>query len=484
MSKLKNIIRQLTDKDFNNIYNILMESNASKSAFLLKYFKERQLSDTKIMEELEVNANAYYTLRSRLNEKIEEYFVEAMESPKTDVLKKVSNINEIIYTKRKNIVIAALKKLEKELTDYDLTNELVGIYKNLKKFHINSPDHYHYSQLYNKHIAFTLALDKAEDLLGDYFKKFGHYYLTNDEATKLELSLFAKEIENVARLYQSHRLYVYKSALCIFHHIYIDTHYLPEDETSIQSVFDKIDKIFTTYESDIHYHHLKIVFDFLRFCYYRSKNDLNRAEIYYSDLNESAAIFMSNYGFYTFPTFLLTTKIQKQSENQEKGFSETMLDESLELFSDFEADPNDVPKFATYGCYRALSYFYAGKYDQAVKVLNTLLDELYFKKYPDTQAEIKCLLAVQYCFLKEYDQFNQLMSSIQRQIRLQGKQRLDHLVVLTKVLKTSVSSNSPKMKLAKMKMQLERLDNNNTPLFSIFKILNFNEKVLKALSEI
>ncbi len=484
MSKLKNIIRQLTENDFNNIYDLLMESNASKSAYLLKYFKEKKLSDTKIMEELEVNSNAYYTLRSRLNEKIEEYFVQAMESPKADILKKVSNINNIIYTKRQNIVIATLKKLEKELTDYDLTNELVGIYKNLKKFHINTPEHYHYSQLYNKHIAFTLALDKAEDLLADYFKKFGHYYLTNDQSTKIELGLIAKEIENVSRLYASHRMNVYKSALCIFHHLYVDSEYFPENEKSLDDIFDKIDYIFITYNSDIHYHHLKIVFDFLRFCYYNLKEEHNRAEIYYADLNENAGIFMSNYSFYTFPVFLLTSKMQKQAEITDPTQNENMLEEAKSLFSLFEPDTDDIPKFTTYGCYRALGYFYAGKYDQAVKVLNAVLSELNAKKYIEVQIEIKCLLAMQYCLMNEHDLFNQLMNSLQRQIRIAGKENLEHLVIFTKILRVSISDNTNRMKLAKIKIYVSKLNLESVPMFCIFKFLPFNEKVLKSLSEI
>jgi hypothetical protein len=65
MAKLKNIIKQLSAEDYKAIYDSLMESNAEKSAFLLKYMRERQLSDSKIMEGLDVNTNAYYTLRSR-----------------------------------------------------------------------------------------------------------------------------------------------------------------------------------------------------------------------------------------------------------------------------------------------------------------------------------------------------------------------------------------------------------------------------------
>ncbi len=137
--------------------------------------REKQQSDNKIMEELGVNTNAYYTLRSRLNQKIEEYLLQQMENPRTDILKKVANINEIIFTKKRAIAIATLKKLEKELLDYDLSNELTIVYKYLKKLHINSADYFNYSQLYNRHVAYTLAIDKAEDLLADYFKKYGNF---------------------------------------------------------------------------------------------------------------------------------------------------------------------------------------------------------------------------------------------------------------------------------------------------------------------
>jgi hypothetical protein len=90
MAKLKNIIKQLSEDDFQAIYDSLLESSADKSAFLLKAMREKQQSDNKIMEELDVNTNAYYTLRSRLNQKIEEYLLQQMENPRTDILKKGS----------------------------------------------------------------------------------------------------------------------------------------------------------------------------------------------------------------------------------------------------------------------------------------------------------------------------------------------------------------------------------------------------------
>ena len=165
MAKLKNIIKQLSAADYQAIHDSLMHSNAEKSAHLLKFIRERQMSDAKVMEELDVNTNAYYTLRSRLNQKIEEYLLAQMESPRTDLLKKVANINDVVFTKKRAIASATLKKLEKELLDYDLANELTIVYKTLKKLHLNTPDNFAYSQQYNRHVAYMLAMDKAEDLV-------------------------------------------------------------------------------------------------------------------------------------------------------------------------------------------------------------------------------------------------------------------------------------------------------------------------------
>jgi hypothetical protein len=269
MAKLKNIVKQLSEKDFKAIYDSLIESNAEKSAYLLKSLRERQLSDNKIMAELDVNANAYYTLRSRLNLKIEEYLMEQLESPRTDVLRKVANINEVLFTKKRTISIATLKKLEKELIDYDLANELTIIYKSLKKLNNNSSDYFQYSQLYNRHVAYMLALDKAEDLLADYCKKYGSYLLTSDATEKMGLTLLMKEMQNVANLYESHRLYVYRSCMLIFHRLFVEQDETSKEETqqdsdSIEDIFAKVQKIFDSYPQDVIYYHINLVFEFFK----------------------------------------------------------------------------------------------------------------------------------------------------------------------------------------------------------------------------
>ncbi len=480
MAKLKYIVKQLSQEEYDAIYQSLLGTSAEKSATLLKLMREKHLSDTRIMEELEVNSNAYYTLRSRLNQKIEEYLLQQMENPRADILKKVANINEIIFTKKKAIAIATLKKLEKELLDYDLSNELTVVYKLLKKYHIHAADYFNYSQNYNKHVAYTLAVDKAEDLLADYFKKYGNYILTGiSERSDMELELLNREINNVCSLYESHRLFVYKSLINIFHRLFVNKDEKLEMELEpIEDIIDRVEKVIISYQLDSLYFHLQTVFEFLKLEYYNHYKVYRKAEEYYGSVNESISVLITNYSLYTFPTQFLISKILRHRRMQTE---DKMYLEDDDLFKDFESDVNDIPNHLVYVSYRALSCFYAGKFVTAAHWLNQLLNEVSFKRYPYAQLEIKIFLAIIYCLTGEVDLFQQLMNSVQRQIRLIGKKNCEHLYLITKILKISVS-NSQKQKSLKIKSLVEKVTQYKFIPFTPTLLINFDDKMISKLA--
>jgi len=479
MAKLKNIIKQLSDNDFQTIYDSLMESSADKSAYLLKSMREKQMSDNAIMDELGVNTNAYYTLRSRLNQKIEEYLLQQMESPRTDILKKVANINEVIFTKKKGIAIATLKKLEKELIDYDLSNELTVVYKWLKKLHIHTPENFNYSQQYNRYVAYMLAVDKAEDLLADYFRKYGNFLLSGEDTDKLGLQLLVKEMSNVSALYDSHRLYVYQSCMTVFHRLFVETAESYDEEVeALEDILDKVQEIFSNYSIDSTYFHLKIVFEFLTLEYYNHYRVYRKAESYFEEVNEDTSNLLMNYGLYTFPPQFLFTKIARHLR---LGKETQMWEENEALFQDFEVDTSDVPLFVSYYLYRSLSCYYIEKYDEAAQWLNNLLNEISLKKYPITQMEIKTLLALQYCLMRDFELFSQLINSIQRQVRILGKENFEHISILIKMMKTSLS-DSKKDKYQKIELLAEKLKLVKNDNFAPTKFIEMSDTFIKALS--
>jgi hypothetical protein len=481
MAKLKNIVKQLSEKDYKLIYDSLLESNAEKSAYLLKALRERQLSDSKIMAELEVTPNAYYTLRSRLNIRIEEHLIQQMESPRTDILRKVANLNEVLFTKKRTISLATLKKLEKELIDYDLASELTVIYKSLKKLNINTPEHFHYSQLYNRHVAYMLAVDKAEDLLAEYFKKYGNYYFSAEPAEKLGLSLLVKEMQNVAKLYESHRLYVFQSSMLIFHRLFVEPDdHLQVDGESIQDVFAHVQKIFDTYNLDPLYYHLNLLFEFLKVEYYNHYKVYREVEKHFEEVNDAASTLLVNYSYFTFSPRFLITKLERHLR---LGTETELMAENEELFVEVEADQLNLPHHTVYTIYRALSFYYSEKYEEAARLINALLSDVNLKKYPFVQMEVKALLALQYCMLRDFDLFNQHSSSIQRQIRMFGKDACENVLLFLKILKIA-TSEAKKDKPKKISAVIPRLKSIEVDYFAPTVYIRMDEKFIAKLTEL
>ena len=481
MAKLKNIIKQLSAEDYQTIHDSLIENNAEKSAYLLHAMRERQLPDRKIMEELKVNNNAYYTLRSRLNQKIEEHLLQQMESPRTDILKNVANIDEILFTKKRTIAIATLKKLGKEFLDYDLSNELTVVYKSLKKLHINSADHFHYSQLYNKHVTYMLAVDKAEDMLSQYFKKYGAYSLNGEETDKLGLTLMVKEMSNVSTLYQSHRLYVYQSCVNIFHRLFveIEEEHVDDGQEPIEDILEKVQGIFDSYQLDSIYYHLNLVFEFLKLEYYNHYKLYRKAEKFYEEVNDVVDKLLTNYSLYTYPSQFLISKVMRHIR---LNTAHEMYEENEAIFQNFESNPSDIPQYINYVLYRSISCYYVEKYNEAAKWLNNLLNEISLKKYPVAQLEIKVILAMQYCLIDDYDLFNQLINSIQRQTRLIGKEKCEHLLIFTKMLKISLS-DLKKNKAAKINELAKKFNQVHIPLTAHTKLIKIDDVLIEKLSK-
>ncbi len=481
MAKLKNIIRQLSEKDYKALYEYLQDGNADKTAFLLKALRDKYLTDAKIMIELEVNENAFYTLRSRLHLKIEEFLYDQMEGARTETLRKVANINEILFTKKKTIAIATLKKLEKELLDYDLSSELTIIYKALKKLSINSLEYFHYSQLYNRHVAYMLAIDKAEDMLAQYFKKYGQYFLSGMDIEKLELNLLMREMQNVAKLYQSHRLYVYQSCMLIWHRLFVEgEESIDPDSESVEDILANVQKIFETYQLDANYYHLNLLFEYLRFEYYNHYNVWKQSEKHFDEVNDAAANLLMNYNNYTFPAQFFISKLHRHIRLET---TKKMRDEIELIFIDYENDESDLPRYFIIASYKALACYYAGDYEQSVKVITTTLNKVNFKRFPYALVEIKTLLALQYVLLGQYGLFKRLASSIRRQAMVIDADVYRNLWFFNKLLRITVSEAKGK-KAKKLNGVISLINWEKTKFFSPVSLVALDADFVKTLTKV
>ena len=325
-----------------------------------------------------------------------------------------------------------------------------------------------------------LAVDKAEGLLADYFNKFGYFTLTGDESSKLNLTLLHDEMKSNARLYDSHRLQVYHCCLSVFHRLFV----MSEEEENAQELEPIEDvltyiqkKIFDIYKNDSIYYYLKLVFEFLSLEYYTYYKVHRKAEKYYEYVNDGLSNLLSNYTWYTYPSQFLHTKIHRALR---LGKVEEMYHENEVLFQNLELDKNNIPQYINYAMYRVIACHYAEKHEEAAHLINELLNEISLKRYPHAMLEIKGVLALQYCLMKDFELFNQLANSIQRQIRILGKENCAHIATFTKTLRISISY-SKKDKKRKIQQLLEKMDNSNRKLFSPTQYIQMDDNLLDRL---
>jgi hypothetical protein len=475
MLKLKTVVLQLAADDYTAIVTQFQKNRAEKFNSLLKYFREDSLTEDEVSDKLGLNKTAYYTLKSRLYEKIQEFLFENVKDPRIELLSNVANIHNLIYNTPKDTAIAILKKLEKELKEYDMPNELISVYNALKKLHLYSPKYYEYAQLYNKHVAYTIALDKAEDLLNNFTKTMGEYMISRDPQVIEILLLMKAEMGNVFRLYESHHLAIYRNMLNISFALFVPAPEAIREDDSVQDMLSSSQKIFDENPRDANYKFLRTVFDFLAFEYYHGLKLFKNETPYFEKVNGQLDTFLLA-GHCCFNTRFLLSKAERYAE---LGIGRQLKAENEELTN--EISKEDAPNFIYYMLYRAISAFQSSEYPEAIKILNELLNEVSFKNMLHSEVEVKLMLALSYSMLNKYEQTDILLKSITRKLNERGADEYENAQDFIKILKLQMSSEVKGVE-EKIRKLRDKFSQHNEGKTKILGFIRFDDAFIAELS--
>lgn len=477
MLNIKNIVAQLKEEDYKDFAQTLIKSKAEKLHTLLQLLRDNSKTEEKIMEELKVNASAFYTLKSRLNDKLQEFMMERMEGPKLELLRKVAHIPTLIFSTDKDVAISVLTKLEEGLIKNDMPNELILVYNALKKLHLHSGKYYEYTQSYNRHIAYMLAINKVEDLLIDFNKKLSDYLLSRDKSLIEILSLIKQQVANTCELYESHHLYVYRSIVDISLALFLPHHNLSEKDEPVEDVLAKVNEIMKDNPTDQNYRYLNLVFRFLSFEYYHQHKIPKKEKEHFDIVNENLFSFLL-YNFTTFPACFLISKIQRYAALNKLN---DLYEENKSLNEKLKPDKNDLPNYIFISKYLSLSAFYASKYEEAIDKLNDLKNSASFINYPHEDFEIKLLLALFYSFVNEYDLAENNLRSVERKARELTDRNYENIFTFIKLLRLPMKSKTKDIE-EKMREQLKLFEFQNQGEYKILECLKWNDKMIARLS--
>jgi len=480
MIKFKSIVLQLKEEEYNDLCRQFVETKADKYLRLLQLYRENKYTDEEIQDLLSVNTSAYYTLKSRLFDKIQDFLTNNMSTPIIDLLRKVANIPTLIYDTHRDTAIAILSKLESELQNYDMPYELSSVYSALKKLHVHSPKYYEYTQLYNKHLAYTISLDKAEDLLNTFMKTLGDYYTSRNKGQIEYLSLIKQEMTNICGIYDSHHLQIYKSIVDVSFALFVPNQEAIKDDEPIEDVLARMERTFTTYSKDTNYQHLHLVYNFLAFEYYHKLNLPKKEAKFFEVVDKKIQSFLL-FNHCAFTTKFLISKIERHIELGTEG---ELYEINKRELPNYEPDKNDIPNYINFAKYSATSAFYAKKYQEAVQILNCLINDISFKNYPHTEIEVKLLLALNYSMINKYDPATSLLRSVTRKIReIDDEMGYENALIFYKILSLQMSSSARQVdqKITQLFAKFDLLNQKSNRMLEYIKV---DETFIKQLSQV
>jgi tetratricopeptide (TPR) repeat protein len=285
---------------------------------------------------------------------------------------------------------------------------------------------------------------------------------------------------HICNLYESHHLQVYKAIVDVTFALYIPNSDALKDDEPVEDVLAKMEKIFTTYSKDTNYQHLQLVFNNLAFEYYHKLNLPKKEARYFDEVDKKLTSFLL-FNHCCFTTKFLISKIERYVE---LGIEGELYEQNQKLLPNYEPDKNDIPNYINFSKYMATSAFYAKKYQEAVQILNNLINDISFKNYPHSEIEVKLLLALNYSMINKYDPATSLLRSVTRKIReIDDEMGYENALIFYKILSLQMSSSARQVdqKIGQLFSKFELLNQKSNRMLEYIKV---DEAFIKALSQV
>ena len=480
MDILNKTIKKLTDEEYQQLLMEVSGKKKNKPFMVLETTRSRDVEDSEMMEILQVNPSAYYTLKSRLNSKIASILSKKVENPIQELMDEVSRVPAHLFGSNREFSIRALRELEKQLIEYDLNAELILVYKTLAQLNLHSEEYQYFENKYNKHVAFSLAVSKAEQLFFRFIKKLGAYQLNLRESDLEEVIMMKRELSNICELYDSHRLFVLYNIARIYYLCNVPHKIdgLKARELEIESILQKITNIFESYPLDTFYQNIKGITNLLYFEYYIRTGNTVRADFYLQRIHPQIEELGEKHMLHFFLVQFLRSKIHKYLLD---GNLEHLIQGTDKMERELDVDINEAYHYISFKKYLAIVRFYQKDYHGSARKMNELRNQLSMKQYLYTDVDCKLFQALNYCLLGDDSLCMQILSSLKRQIREQETE-FESARHFMKLLRTALKPADYRRKIKKITELWNEFESINKGTFPVLAYVKADENILRRMS--
>ncbi|MDF2450717.1 MAG: hypothetical protein K0S26_221 [Bacteroidota bacterium] len=466
MDKLKKIILQLDQKNYEAFEESLVKTNSDKFLILLRYYRSNKTDN--LPELLHCNENALYVLKSRLFDKTQKYLLENHNSKNVEK-NSFDHLSQYLIDYPRDTAIAMLHEIEKKYLQSNDPASLTTIYSVLKKAYYHSDKHYIYSQLYNKQVAYAISLEKADDILFSFNKNLANYYFSNSSTDLEILVLLKNELKNIYALNKSHKIELILNTVLI--QILLFTEIELSDEEPVEDIIQKSESIISQYPEDKHIEQYKLILSFFKFEYYKKIQQFKKALSYFEIVNANSQkwLLQSNYCLafkFLFSKIEVLTKVDRK---------EDLLAEP----EDYYFDHYDFYSTVSFKFYDALKKYHAGQTKEAIVLLNKIIDNSSFVNFPHMEFEIKLSLAYFYYKKKDFELAGNILKNLSRKVN--GSDEFNNYNNVKTFIKLLTSILAEKKTPAYLSKQAGLLEQYNFYNFSGRKTLQYLQQDIDTI---
>jgi hypothetical protein len=412
----------------------LERTKAANFLYLLQAYRNTDMKDEEIAAGLNINLNSIYVLKSRLSDKISEHLSGNIYSNNEELIRQLHQLPAVCFGSSREIAIIFLQKLEKDLLIFDMHNELLVVYSALKKIHLYSDQYYHYSQLYNRHVAFNLSLEKCEESLGAFNRALAQYNFSRLPRHFETLTFLVNEVNDHFQLNPSRQVQIIKNFMTLQLRIFTNAGVHKEIET--EELLRQTEKLLTDLPTASLHKKWIHTFDFLAFEYYNQCGQFVRASKYFTRICEQLS------------TLLLSTHIAITSRfliSQGLFLYNYPAQEAAVQPEKLLSDPCDTHTAVNLAIYLAMRAFDAGKKKEAAQRINEVINNNSFKDYFHINTDLKLTLAFFYISMGEFDLADYLMKNVGRKIKSEKFDQYTNVLGLIKIFNADIKQNNSKV---------------------------------------
>ncbi len=478
MENLSKIVKKLSDKEYQHLLELVSGNKRNKPFHVLEYIRTETFDEEYLIQKLDINQNAYYTLKSRLLDKVA---IALAHKPINAIKEKVANVSVSIFQDDRSLTIKYLKDLEKELLEYDLSNELIVVYKALARHYLYEPEEYEkYDLLYNKHVAYSLAMEKAEDLLLMFIRNVGNFRLSRTQEDFEKILRIRREMYNITEMFTSHRLFVLNNIISIYYQCLFsgNTAELKDKEMEIEGILKEFETIFNKYHLDAFYQNRKPLIDLMFVLYYYSIGSIARGNVYYKSVKAQLPEIIGKHSYTFYIVMLLRSKLEKYYFD---GNLEDLKDVNSLLESDFEIDEIEIYHRVRYSLFLSYIKFFEKDYHSVEKIVKELKIQLTNRQFMQGCLECQLLLCLIYSLLGDEEKRKKAIGSLERQLDL-DKPENKNIYLFIKFLKHITKHGDYERRLKSSKEIYEEYCKINHGINEVLKYIKIDEDMMLQLA--